>query len=132
MIRREGSRLLLSGRAADTEAVLRASELASKLNGTRVVLASCETGTSAADRATGVTSLAAGFLRSGANSVVGTLWKLPDDEASRYFFVAVHRALAAGQPTPVSVINAQRVCHANAACRRVPATWIGTVAYGSN
>jgi len=72
---------------------------------------------------------ASAFLRAGASSVVGSLWKV-DDAVAEQFFTGVHRRLAEGQPAAVAVALAQRDCRDSAECRQHPATWIGATVYG--
>jgi CHAT domain-containing protein len=123
-------RLLLAGSITDPAAALSIGDLTGRLDGTRVVLAGCETAASApGDRSTNRTHLASAFLRAGASSVVGSLWKV-DDAVAEEFFTEVHRRLAKGQPAAVAVAGAQRQCREAADCRRNPATWIGATVYG--
>jgi CHAT domain-containing protein len=75
------------------------------------------------------THLASAFLRAGASSVVGSLWKV-DDAVAEQFFTGVHRRLAEGQPAALAVAAAQRECRLSAECRTHPATWIGATVYG--
>ena len=84
---------------------------------------------SAADRSTSRTHLASAFLRAGAASVVGSLWKV-DDAVAEQFFTDVHRRLATGQPATTAVAGAQRQCRISPDCRLHPATWIGATVYG--
>jgi CHAT domain-containing protein len=123
-------RLLLAGSVTDPAAALSVGDLNGHLGGMRVVLAGCETAASAAgDRSTSRTHLASAFLRAGASSVVGSLWKV-DDAVAEQFFTEVHRRLAKGQSAAVAVAGAQRQCRRAADCRRNPATWIGATVYG--
>ncbi len=123
-------RLLLAGAASDVDSAISVNDLRHRLNGTRVVLAACETASSEmADRSLGRADFAGAFLRAGARSVVATLWKV-DDAVSEEFFVEVHRGLASGRPAAVAVANAQRKCRHSATCQRDPATWVGTTVYG--
>ena len=123
-------RLLLAGSIADPSTGLSVGDLTGRLHGSRVVLAGCETATaSATDRSTSRTHLASAFLRAGASSVVGSLWKV-DDAVAEQFFTGVHRRLAEGQPAAVAVAIAQRECRDSAECRQHPATWIGATVYG--
>ena len=123
-------RLLLAGSISDPSTGLSVGDLSGRLHGSRVVLAGCETATaSAADRSSGRTHLATAFLRAGAASVVGSLWKV-DDAVAEKFFTEVHRRLATGQPAAMAVAGAQRQCRGSAECRQHPATWIGATVYG--
>jgi CHAT domain-containing protein len=123
------ARLLLAGSVADPSSALTAQDLIGRVARARVVLAACETASDSGERVSGVTSIAATFLRAGASSVVGTLWQV-DDAAAEQFFVDVHRALASGQPAAMAVTRAQRSCYASPSCRTAAATWIGASAYG--
>jgi CHAT domain-containing protein len=126
-----GSRLLLAGDAGDPQAALSAEDLRGRVKRPlRVVLAACETGSASTDRSAGLASLSGAFLRTGALSVVGTLWRV-DDAASQPFFLNVHRSLVAGQPMAAAVARAQRACRSDAECRRGATTWIGATVYGS-
>jgi CHAT domain-containing protein len=123
-------RLLLAGSIADPSTGLSVGDLTGRLHGSRVVLAGCETATaSATDRSTSRTHLASAFLRAGASSVVGSLWKV-DDAVAEEFFTGVHRRLAEGQSAAVAVAGAQRECRASGDCRQHPATWVGATVYG--
>jgi CHAT domain-containing protein len=123
-------RLLLAGASADPATGLSVGDLTGRLNDSRVVLAGCETAqSSVADRSTGRAHLATAFLRAGASTVVGSLWKV-DDAVAEQFFTDVHRRLAAGEPAAVAVAGAQRQCRGSVDCRRHPATWIGATVYG--
>ncbi len=126
-------RLLLAGPVEDPSSGLRASDLNAERGAMprRVVLAACETGAAPIDRAAGVASLAAGFLRAGTTSVAATLWPV-EDAASQEFFIALHRALVAGDSMARAVSRAQRACRSAERCRQAVTTWVGTTAYGSN
>jgi len=126
-----GPRLLLAGDVGDPEAALLSGDLHGRLaKSPHVVLAACETGATSIDRAAGLASLSAAFLRAGAGSVVANLWRV-DDSASEVFFLNVHRRLTAGDSAARSVALAQRACRADEQCRRAAPTWIGTAVYGS-
>lgn len=129
----ESPRLLLTGPVADPASSLRASDLAGRRIRTpsKVVLAACETGAGLVDRARGVTSLAAVFLRAGTASVAGTLWPV-DDVSSASFFLSLHRRLLAGDGMAEAVARAQIACRQDAVCRRAAATWVGTTAFGAD
>jgi CHAT domain-containing protein len=127
-----GARLLLAGDVTNPATALNADDLRARISRpTTVVLAACESAASAREYTTGVSGLSTAFLRAGAASVVATLWKI-DDTASEFFFLNVHRGLAAGYSPAESVARAQRACRADQQCRAAVTTWIGTHVYGSN
>jgi CHAT domain-containing protein/tetratricopeptide (TPR) repeat protein len=129
---RQGARLLLAGEVADPNTALAPEDLRGRLKRpVRVVLAACETGATSTDRASGLASLSAAFLRGGAASIVVSLWEI-DDAGGEIFFSNVHRELAAGQSTPAAVARAQRACRTTEPCNRAAAIWIGTTVYGSH
>jgi CHAT domain-containing protein len=126
----DNARLLLAGSVYDPSNALTVRDLAGRVNRSRIVLAACETAVDPGARASGVMSIAATFLRSGAASVIGTLWQV-DDAAGEQIFLEVHRALATGQSSSEAVARAQRACYASDQCRAAPSTWIGAAAYGA-
>jgi CHAT domain-containing protein/tetratricopeptide (TPR) repeat protein len=124
-------RLLLAGNVQDAASSLSSGALIGRLpKHPRVVLAACEAGSSPIDRGMGIDSLAAGFLRAGATSVVANLWPI-DDAVSKHFFVKVHESLSTNRSSAQAVARAQRSCRSDPQCRRSAPTWIGTTAYGS-
>jgi CHAT domain-containing protein len=123
------SRLLLAGPATEPRYALADTDLIGRVTHARVVLAACGTASDSAQRTSGAATISAAFLRSGARSVIGTLWDV-DDIASGPFFLDVHRALVGGKTASQAVAVAQRACYASPACRGAVPTWVGTAAYG--
>lgn len=97
-----------------------------------VILAACGTIRGDADHVEGMPSLARAFLAAGARSVVGTLWEIDDDIASR-LFRKVHQELRAGQSPAAALRRAQLDAVRDPDPRlRHPSTWapveiLGTV-----
>jgi CHAT domain-containing protein len=60
------------------------------------VLSACDTGIGDIDAVDGHASLLAAFLRAGANTVVASLWKVPD-EATRDLMIRFYDLLDTGQ-----------------------------------
>jgi CHAT domain-containing protein/tetratricopeptide (TPR) repeat protein len=128
-----GPRLLLAGAIEDAATSLRAEDLIARRVPvpSRVVLAACETGAATGDRAAGVASLAAVFLRAGTLAVAGTLWPV-EDTGTEEFFLTLHRGLMDGGTMAAAVTRAQSACLGSVTCRRAAATWVGTTAFGSS
>jgi CHAT domain-containing protein len=81
------------------DGLLTAGEIrALELNAALVVLSACQTGRGRIS-GDGVIGLSRSFLAAGAASVVTSLWRIPDDEATASMMVDFHRRLAAsGDP----------------------------------
>ena len=88
-----------------------------------VVLGACGTIRGEADHVEGMPSLARAFLAAGARSVVGTLWEIDDDTASR-LFRRMHQQIRAGQ-SPAAALRAAQTAlvHDPDARLRHPSTW---------
>ncbi len=84
-----------------------------------VVLSACQS-------AAGAASLARSFLQAGARAVVGSLWRLRDDEAAA-FFEAFYRHLGRGESVAAALTGAQRDRLRAAA---PTAAWAGLVVLG--
>lgn len=86
---------------------LRPSDIAKlKLQGQVVVLSSCQSASGAVYQGEGVLSLGRAFFQAGAHVVVGSLWKLRDDEAA-ILFEAFYRHLAKGLSVSLALKEAQ-------------------------
>ena len=115
-----------------TVGLLSSSEIDSTdLRSTRVVvLAGCRTGTGAASRLEGSLSLARPFLAAGVPSVVASLRDV-DDEVSRDFSVAFHRALLADGDSAQALRDAQlTMLRSSDVTRAHPSSWAGFVNVG--
>jgi CHAT domain-containing protein len=101
------------------------------LRATRVVvLAGCRTGIGATSRLEGALSLARPFLAAGVPSVVASLRDL-DDDVSRDFSIAYHRALLTDGDSAEAVRQAQlEMLYSGDATRAHPSSWAGFVNVG--
>ena len=115
--RPERSYLLLAG-ADEASQRLSVSEIASLSLGRNglAVLSACETALGEQVPGAALTTLAAAFSQAGAQSVVASLWKV-NDETTRHFMVAFHRALATSgraaalQQAQLTVLRTQVTAH---------------------
>lgn len=94
---------------ADDDGLLRAFEILEtmRLTADLVVLSACRTGLGELRRYDGVLGLTRAFQYAGAESVVVSLWGVPD-ESTKSLMVAFHEALLAGQPRDQALRSAQR------------------------
>ena len=76
------------------------------LDGRIVVLSACQSASGTVLRGEGVLSLARAFFQAGATTVVGSLWRLRDDEAAAFFDRFYHH-LAAGETVSSAMATAQ-------------------------
>jgi len=91
------SAILLAPGSEEEDGLLQLREIADlRLNGQVIGLSACQTADGNVFRGEGILSLARGFFRAGARSVVASLWPLRDDEAAR-MFEAFYRHVAAGK-----------------------------------
>ena len=80
------------------------------------MLSACETALGEQVPGAALTTLAAAFSQAGAQSVVASLWKV-NDETTRHFMVAFHRALATSgraaalQQAQLTVLRTQVTAH---------------------
>lgn len=93
----------------DDDGLLRAFEILEtmRLTADLVVLSACRTGLGELRRYDGVLGLTRAFQYAGAESVVVSLWGVPD-ESTKSLMVAFHEALLAGQPRDQALRSAQR------------------------
>ena len=113
----ERSYLLMAGADEDSRR-LSIAEIASLSLGRNgmAVLSACETALGEQVPGAALTTLAAAFSQAGAQSVVASLWKV-NDETTRHFMVAFHRALstagraAALQQAQLAVLRTQATAH---------------------
>lgn len=98
-----------------------------QLNGQIVVLSACQSATGAYFQGEGVMSLGRAFFQAGAQVVIGSLWKLRDDDAA-YLFEAFYRHLAKG----LSVSQAMQAAQIERMKAGGPATtWSGVTVLGN-
>jgi CHAT domain-containing protein len=97
----------LLGRGAGPDAYLTASRISRLRPRVRIcVLASC-TSVGSADRGEGLPDLASAWLEAGTSTVIGTLWKVGDQETA-WFVEDLYEALARGATTGEAMRTAQR------------------------
>jgi CHAT domain-containing protein len=115
--RPERSYLLMAG-ADEASQRLSVAEIASLSLGRNglAVLSACETALGEQVPGAALTTLAAAFSQAGAQSVVASLWKV-NDETTRHFMVAFHRALATSgraaalQQAQLTILRTQATAH---------------------
>jgi CHAT domain-containing protein len=78
-----------------------------ELNAELVVLSACETGLGRLVRGEGLLSLPRAFFYAGANAVIVSLWKVPDESTS-LFMKAFYRALVQEKTTPAKALSLAR------------------------
>lgn len=102
------SAILLAPGDSGEDGLLQPREIAGlPLKDKLIVLSSCQSATGTHVRGEGVQGLARAFFAAGAESVIGSLWPMRDDEA-KAFFDAFYRAMAAGQTVFAAHHSAQR------------------------
>lgn len=129
--RPERSFLLLAG--GGSQGRMTAEEIAEmNLRGVRlVVLAACETARGPEGRAGGLAGLSAALLGAGAESVVGSLWRV-DDQLTTPLMVAFHREYARTGDAAAALRAAQLTLLRSSDPRlRSPAAWAGFVHLGN-
>jgi CHAT domain-containing protein/Tfp pilus assembly protein PilF len=115
--RPERSYLLMAGADEDSQR-LSVAEIASLSLGRNgmAVLSACETALGEQVPGAALTTLAAAFSQAGAQSVVASLWKV-NDETTRHFMVAFHKALATSgraaalQQAQLTILRKQVTAH---------------------
>lgn len=99
--------MLLAPGAAGEDGLLQPCDIAGlDLSGRVVVLSACQSASGAVLRGEGVLSLARTFFAVGASTVMGSLWRLRDDEAAA-LFDRFYRHLAAGESVAGALAAAQ-------------------------
>ena len=107
---------------------LQPSEIADlELRGKTVILSTCNSATGRWLRGEGVLSLARAFFAAGAHAVVGTLRRLPDDDAEQFFDV-FYRHVSRGLSLRQSLAATQREWAAEG---RPASTWASVVVLGN-
>ncbi len=100
------SRFGSDGRPLD--GTLQSYEIAqTKLNADLVVLSACETALGRAIAGEGQIGLAHAFMRSGAKSVIATLWQVPDTSTARLMQEFYRQMLVEGRPAASALAIAQ-------------------------
>ena len=115
--RPERSYLLMAGTDEESQR-LSVAEIASLTLGRNgmAVLSACETALGEQVPGAALTTLAAAFSQAGAQSVVASLWKV-NDETTRHFMVAFHKALATSgraaalQEAQLTILRKQVTAH---------------------
>jgi CHAT domain-containing protein/tetratricopeptide (TPR) repeat protein len=127
-----GARLLLApDPRTGEEGILPWRELPWRdLHARLVVLAACRSAGGAPSRSEGTLGLGRPFLAAGVPNVVGSLWDV-DDEASRAFFVLLHRRFLAGDEPAEALRTAQlSFLRSGDATLAHPSAWAGFVSLG--
>ena len=95
-VRPERSAVILAAGGDGEDGLLQAREIQHlDLRGRIVILSACETASGAVLNGEGVLSLARAFFQAGARAVVGTRWRIRDEDAAE-LFDAFYARLAAG------------------------------------
>ena len=88
-----------------------------------LALAACSSSASNMTRPGGLTGLASAFLVAGVGGVIGSLWDV-EDAGSAQLMVALHEALAAGDPPAEALRSAQlRLIASDVSGGGGPAVW---------
>lgn len=99
-----------------------------------VVLSGCNTGSGRVHRTDGVQSMARSFLLSGSESVLMSLWSVPD-EATKYIMHHFYKNLVLGKTTSQSLKLAKdqyRNDPSIPSIQKTPYYWAGFIHYGHN
>jgi hypothetical protein len=107
-VRPERSAVLLAAGSDGEDGLLQAREIQQlDLRGRIVILSACETASGAALNGEGVLSLARAFFQAGARAVVGTRWRIRDQDAAE-LFDAFYERLAAGASLSAALAGAKQ------------------------
>ena len=98
------------------------------LNADLVTLSSCESGIGKLAKGEGVMALTRGFLYSGANNIIASLWKVLDEHTSK-MMVELYRQILAGKNYSAALREAKLKMIANAATAG-PQSWASFVLIG--
>jgi CHAT domain-containing protein len=123
------SAIVLTPGSPAEDGFLRPAEIAGLgFHGQLVGLSACQSAGGGFVRGEGVMSLARGFVRAGAQAVVGSLWSLRDEEAA-WLFDAFYRRIVAGDTASTALRATQRASIE----RGLPAAaWAGLVLIGDS
>jgi tetratricopeptide (TPR) repeat protein len=107
-VRPERSAVLLSAGSEGEDGLLQAREIQHlDLRGLIVILSACETASGAMLNGEGVLSLARAFFQAGARAVIGTRWRIRDDDGAE-LFDAFYKHLAAGASLSEALARTKR------------------------
>ena len=123
----ERSAVLLAPGGPSEDGLLQGREITDfNLEGTVVVLASCQSAAGALAAGEGTLSLARAFLAAGAETVIGSRWPLRDDDALA-LFETFYRRLSAGEDVQTAIQQATAKARADGRSAR---TWAGITVLG--
>ena len=107
-VRPERSAVILAAGGDGEDGLLQAREIQHlDLRGRIVILSACETASGAVLNGEGVLSLARAFFQAGARAVVGTRWRIRDEDAAE-LFDAFYSRLAAGASLSEALARAKQ------------------------
>ena len=107
-VRPERSAVLLAAGSEGEDGLLQAREIQQlDLRGRIVILSACETASGAVLNGEGVLSLARAFFQAGARAVVGTRWRIRDEDAAE-LFGAFYDRLATGASLSKALASAKQ------------------------
>ncbi len=101
-----------------------------ELNAGLVVLSSCESGLGKLVRGEGMMALTRGFLYSGADNIIFSLWKIPDKHTSE-LMIEFYKQMLAGKSYSESLKKAKLTLIKNESTAR-PRSWASFVLIGSD
>lgn len=100
------------------------------MNADLVVLSSCESGLGKLIRGEGLMALTRGFLYSGADNIIFSLWKIPDKHTSE-LMIEFYKQMLSGKNYSESLRNAKLTLIENESTAR-PRSWASFVLIGSD